>query len=233
MEEIQLNAQVRKEVGTRQVKRARRANGVPGIVYGGKQKPTTITLDRKEFDRIRRQHRGEGIIFHLNILDAKEKVKDYTAMILEEQHDPVSDLVLHVDFKRISLKEKITVKVPIVALGEPIGVKRDNGSLEHALWELDVNCLPTQIPKQIEIEVTPLVIGDSVHVRDIKLPEGVTTKHDPDAVVFLVVPPMKEEVVAEEPAATEPEVTKEKKEPAGEKKAEEPKAAKEEKKPTK
>ena len=138
---------------------------------------------------------------------------------------------MHVDFKRISLKERITVKVPILAVGDPIGVKRDNGSLEHAMWELDISCLPTQIPQHIDVDVAHLAIGDSVHVRDIKLPEGVTTKHDPDAVVFLLVPPMKEEVAAEAPAITEPEVTKEKKEPAGEKKPEDVK--KDVKKPTK
>lgn len=227
MEEIQLDAKIRKELGTRQVKATRRNAGVPGIVYGGKQKPIAITLDRRTYDRIRRQHKAESVIFHLNILDDKEKVKDYSAIVLEEQHDPVSDNVLHIDFKRISLKEKITVKVTILAVGDPIGVKRDNGSLEHALWELDVNCLPTQIPQHIDVDVSSLAIGDSVHVRDMKLPEGVTTKHDPDAVVFLVVPPMKAEETREGPAVTEPEVTKEKKEPAGEKKAAD---AKEEKK---
>ncbi|MCA9406557.1 MAG: hypothetical protein KC684_08465, partial [Candidatus Omnitrophica bacterium] len=102
----------------------------------------------------------------------------------------------------------------VVAKGEAVGVKTDGGSLEHTLWELDVICLPTNIPNKLEVDVSHLKIGDVIHVKDILLPEGVKTKHDPEAIVFSVVPPMKEEVETEEAAPTEPEVIKEKKEKA-------------------
>ena len=235
MEEIKLDVQVRELVGSRKVKGIRREDLVPGIVYGGKKEPTLIQINRKSFERIRRAHHGE-IIFHINVLSGEKKVGDFPAMVKEAQIDPVTDDLLHVDFKRISLTEKIKVNVPLIPKGDPIGVKRDGGSLDHVIWELDVICLPTQIPQGIEVDVSNLEIGDSVFVKNLKLPEGVTTKHDPEAIVFNLVPPMKEEVAPVEGAPTEPEVLKEKKPVegeaavAGEKKAEEPKKKAEESK---
>jgi len=231
MEEIKLDVQIRQEAGTRKVKNLRADKFVPGIVYGGKKQPTLIKIERKAFERIRRAHHGE-IIFHVNVLEGEKKLADFHALVKEEQHNPVDDQLLHVDFKRISLTEKIQVKVTLVPKGEPVGVKRDGGSLDHNLWELEITCLPTQIPSGIEVDVSSLEIGDNVHVRDIKLPEGITTKHDPDAIAFTVVPPMKEEAAQPvEGAPTEPEVLKEKKPAEGEKAAaEEPKKKEEGKK---
>jgi large subunit ribosomal protein L25 len=85
------------------------------------------------------------------VSEGEKKMPDYSAVVKEEQHNPVSDQVVHVDFKRISLKEKIEVKVPLVVKGEPIGVKKEGGSLEHILWELDILCLPMDIPEELNI----------------------------------------------------------------------------------
>lgn len=233
MEQIDLDVMVREQVGTAKAKAVRRENFVPGIVYGGKSAPTAVKVSRKAYERIRREHHGQNIIFRLNVFQADKKLRDYAALVKEEQYHPVSDQVIHIDFNRISLTDKISVKVAIVANGEAIGVKRDSGSLEHALWELDIVCLPTQIPHHLEVDVSKLEIGDSIHVKDIILPEGVTTKHDLEAMVMTVVPPMKEEALSEAPAA-ELEVIKEKKDkepaaadkkdvPAADKKAEEKK----------
>ncbi len=215
MQEIKLDVHVRQETGSARVKNMRRGDFVPGIVYGGETKPTAIKVDRRSFERIRRGHEGENIIFHLNVLEGEKKLRDDIAIVKEEQHDPVTDDLLHLDFNRISLKKKMEFKVPIIAKGEPIGVKQDGGSLDHVLWELDVICLPTEIPKSIEADVSQLKIGDSIHIKDLRMPEGVTTKQNPDSIVFHVVPPMKEEVAAPvEAAPTEVEVLKEKKDPA-------------------
>jgi large subunit ribosomal protein L25 len=236
MEEIQLNVQMRNATGTRKIRGIRRESFVPAVVYGGNKKSCPITVDRRTYNRIRRTHYGENMILHLNVLEGEDKREDSMVILKEEQRDPVSEDVIHIDFKRISLKEKLEIKVPLVAKGEPLGVKRDGGSLEHVLWELEVVCLPTNIPQRIEIEVSHMVIGDTIHVRDIQLPEGVTTKQDPEAIIFSVVPPMKEEVAPtpEAAAATEPEVIKEKKEVEGEGEAapakEEPKKEKDVKK---
>ena len=219
MEEIKLDVQLRKELGSRKIRRVRREHFVPAVLYGSGKDSLPIKVDRKIYERIRRLHHGENIIFHLNVLDGQKKVKDFPALVKEEQHDPVNANVLHIDFNQISLKDKIKVKVPIEAKGEPIGVKRDNGSLDHVMWELEVTCLPTQIPQHIEVEVSHLAIGDNIYVKDLVLPEGVITKHDPESIVFHVVPPMKEVIVEEAVpgAKAEPEVIKEKKPEAGEK----------------
>ncbi len=213
MEEIKLDVIVRSDIGTQKVKKMRRDGYVPAVVYGGKRKPTTVMVEASAFQRIMRQHRGESVVFHLNVMEGDKKLRDYSALVKQEQLDPVTDELLHIDFNRISLSEKIEVKVPFVAKGEAIGVKKDHGSLDHVLWELDVVCLPRQIPRHIEIDVSELGIHDAIHVKDIELPEGVITKHDPEAIIVTVVPPMKE--VEEEPAEageeTEPEVIKEKK----------------------
>jgi len=210
MEEIKLEVQIRDQIGSRKIKAIRRADFVPGIVYGGSRKETVIQIDKRTYERIQRIHQGGSIVFHLNVMEGKKKLRDYSAIVKEEQHDPVTDDVLHVDFKRISLKEQIEVKVPIITKGEAIGVKRDNGSVDHVLWELDIVCLPTQIPANFEIDVTEMEIGNNVHVKDIVLPQGIITKHDPEALVLSIVPPMKEEIVEQPAEDAQPEVTMEK-----------------------
>lgn len=236
MEQIKLDVQIRTGLGKEASHKVRQKDGIPAVLYGGKGKPATVIVDRRTFDRITRAHRGESIIFHINVLDKETSVQDSPAIIKEIQYHPVGDQVVHIDFARISLKEKIEVKVPILAQGEPAGVKKGGGSLEHHLWELKVICLPTQIPKHIEIDVSNLEINQSIYVRDLVLPEGVTAHQDVDTIVVTVIPPMKEEAATPaegaEAVPTEPEVTKEKKKeeaPGGEDKG----AAKEKEKPAK
>jgi len=234
MEEIKLDVQVRDQIGSRRIKGLRAEDYVPAIVYGGKnKKPTPIKVDRRAYERVMRHHQGQSVVFHLNVKEGDKKLRDYSAIVKEEQHEPVSDSLLHIDFNRISLTEKIEVKVQVVTKGEAVGVKQDGGSLDHALWELDVICLPTNIPERIEINVSAMKIGEAIHVKDITLPEGVVTKHDPDSILVSVVPPMKEvEVSAEGDEGIEPEVIGEKKEGEEEEaKAEEKEEKKPEKKP--
>ncbi|MCX5681820.1 MAG: 50S ribosomal protein L25 [Candidatus Omnitrophica bacterium] len=225
MEEIKLDVAIRAELGKEGAHKIRQRDGIPAILYGGKAKPATVTVDRRTFERLTRSHRGESIIFHINVMDKETAVQDYHAIIKEMQHHPVSDQITHIDFVRISLKEKIEVKVPVVAQGEPAGVKKGGGSLEHHLWELKVVCLPTEIPKHIDVDVSSLEINQSIFVKDLVLPKGVVAHHDPDTIVLTVIPPMKEEVAKSaegEATLTEPEVTKEKKKeeaPQGEDKA--------------
>lgn len=215
MEQIDLDVQVRENVGTSAAKAVRRESFVPGVVYGGKLPSTVVKVNRKIYERIRREHHGENVVYRLSVFQADKKLRDYTAIVKEEQYHPVTDQIIHIDFNRISLTDKITVEVALMAKGEPVGVKRDGGSLEHVLWELDIVCLPTQIPSHLDVDVSALEIGDSVHVKDIILPEGVITKHDLDAMVMTVVPPMKEEAASDVEAPAELEVIKEKKDKDG------------------
>ena len=227
MEELKLDVQIRDQIGSRKVKAIHREDCVPAIVYGGKKKgPTAIKVDRRAYERIMRNHQGQSVVFHLNVMEGEKKLRDYAVIVKEEQHAPVSDKLQHIDFHRISLTEELEVKIPIVTKGEAAGVKNDGGSLDHTVWELDVVCLPTNIPEKISIDVTELGIGDAIHVKDIVLPEGVKTEHDPEAILVSVVPPMKEvEAPAEgEEENIEPEVIKEKKAEEGDEEKDEKKA---------
>lgn len=219
MEEIQLDVQIRLKSGRRNVNSVRREDCVPAIVYGGDREPTSIKVDRRKYEKIMRAHRGQSVVFHLNVMDGEEKLRDYAAIVKEEQVHPVQESLVHLDFQRISLKDKLEVNVQLICIGEPIGVKRDGGSLDQPMHELEVFCLPTNIPKQIDVDVSALEIGDAVHVSDIVLPDKVETNEEPEALVASVVPPMKseEEISEEGEDIAEPEVTMEKKEEAAKK----------------
>jgi large subunit ribosomal protein L25 len=131
------------------------------------------------------------------------------------QYDPVRGEIIHIDFNEISLTKEIKVNVPVTTKGESIGVKQEGGSLEHVLWEIEVECLPTAIPKSIEIDITNLKLKDAIHVKDLALPAGVKALNDPSSIVLSIAEPMKEEVVeapVEGEEKMEPEVIKEKKE---------------------
>ncbi len=211
MEQIQLDVQLRKQTGSSQVRKIRR-EAIPAVVYGANQDPAPIQADRKIFERIVRQNQGQNVVYHLNILDGAKKLADYPAIVRATQLDPVNDHILHVDFHRIDMTKEIKVKVSVVTRGEAIGVKRDSGTLDHHLWELEITCLPTSIPHHIEVDITNLGIHDSIHVKDLVLPAGVKTTQDPEAVVVSVVGAMKELTAEAEGAApAEVEVIKEKK----------------------
>lgn len=221
MEQINLDVQLRKSTGTALARKIRRADLIPAVIYGGSAKPTAIQTNRKAYERISRLHAGESLIYHLNVLDEGKKIADFPAIVKDVQLHPVSDEVIHLDFNRISLDQEIEINVKIITKGEAIGVKRDGGTLDHTMWELDIICLPTNIPHHIEVDITNLGIHDAIHVKDIVLPAGVRTKHDPDSVVVTVSGSMREEAAAPvegEAAATvaEPEVLKEKKKEEGE-----------------
>ncbi|MBU2541800.1 MAG: 50S ribosomal protein L25 [Candidatus Omnitrophica bacterium] len=221
MEEIQLEVSLRKEKGKSKVKALRRAKLIPAVVYSDKANHV-LSIDRTCFQRAIGTHPAENVIVNLKIRDEAsdaKKHKEHYVIIKDIQYDPVLDTILHVDFHEISLTEEITVKVPIIAKGEPIGVKQDSGALEHQLWELEIKCLPRNMPEKIEVDVTSLNIGDNIHVKDLKLPAGVVFLQDPEMVVVSVAAPIKEEAPPEEAVegeaaegAQEPEVIKEKKE---------------------
>ena len=211
MEEIKLDVQSRKEIGGQRIKQVRRQGFVPAIIYGKDTQPAAVKLDKKVFDKIRRAHMGESVVYHLNVFEGESRLSDFSAIVKEVQHDPVTDAIMHVDFNVISLTQEIEVSVGIVTRGESPGVKKDRGALEHHMWDLEVTCLPMNIPQHIDVDISALEIGDSVYVKDIVLPEGVRTEEDPEAIVCTVVPPMREEEAAAGEGPAEPEVLKEKK----------------------
>ena len=221
MEEVILEAQSRSEVGKSKVKSLRQSGFIPGVVYSAGKEPQSLKLSRHDFLRFIHQYHLESTVINLKV---KGK-KTHPVLVKDVQYDPVKEEIIHIDFQEISLTSRIKVNVGIEPKGEPIGVKQEGGTLNHLLWELEVECLPTQIPEKISVDVSRLKIGDVIHVRDLSLPPEVKPISEPDSLVFSLEAPIKEEVAAAAPAegeeAAEPEVIKEKKEaPEGAKEGE-------------
>lgn len=219
MEAIYLDVMVREDSEVGKSHLLRQKSFVPCVVYGEGKKTLSLKIERSHLVRfLHAHHGGENMVITLRVSggDAK-KSQEKAVLIKEMQPHPVSGEILHVDFNEISLDKKITVQVPVESKGESAGVKNDGGTLEHILWEVEVECLPTQIPEKIEVDVTDMKIGDTIHVKDLVVPANVRIKHDLEGIVFNLVPPHKEEVVGEgaEEAATgsEPEVIKKEKKP--------------------
>lgn len=214
MEELFLDAEIREEIGKGKTKGLRDKGFIPAVIYADGKDALALKLSHRQLVQLVHQHRIEGVIINLNIKDDK-KHKSRPCLIKEIQHDPVHGEIVHVDFNQISLTKEIKVNIPITAKGEAVGVKLEGGSLEHVLWEIEVECLPVNIPKGIEVDVSLLKLGESIHVGDIVVPSGVKILNDPGAIVISVAAPMKEEVpveAVEGEEKQEPEVIKEKKE---------------------
>ena len=217
MEQIELTVEARTIKGSGAVSRMRRNGVIPAIIYGEGKTPQTVQLAEKDFDRIVRQHEASSAIYHIQVLEAGKKQNDLTALLKDTQYDPVSDRVAHLDFMHISMDKEIAIKVPVVLKGTAVGLKKEGSTLEHMIRELEIICLPKDIPSQINVDVTNVDTHTSIHVRDIALGTGVRTKMDQDAtIVALVFSNREVEAAAAEGApAPELEVTKEKpKDPA-------------------
>jgi len=214
MEKVILKADVREKSGKANAKELRRKDMIPAVVYKGGKGALSLQLARGDLNQILHTKAGENVIVTLKIAGADAKAKDKTVLIKEIQREPIRNLILHVDFNEISLTETLKVNVPLAAHGEAVGVKADGGTLEHVMWELQVECLPTAIPEKITVEVSGMKIGDAVYVKDIKVPEGVKVLNDPELIAMIVKPPKievpKEEAAAE--GAVEPELIRKKKE---------------------
>ena len=235
MDFVDLHVGLREGKGKELNKKLRDEGLVPSVVYKKGEDTVSLKIDRKNLSKALYTEAGENVIIKLYI-DGAKKRKERTVIIKEVQRDPVKDHLLHVDFQEISLTEKLKVKVPIIAKGEAIGVKQDEGVLQQVLWEVEIECLPTDIPEKIEVDIANLKIGNVIHIKDIQPSEGVKILDNPEGVVFGVEHAKAvEEIIAAplEGELQEPEVIKEKKPEAEEDIAEEaakPAEKKEEKK---
>jgi large subunit ribosomal protein L25 len=208
---VVLKSARREGVGKGVARRLREAGNVPAVYYGRGEEPVALSVHGKELEAILHGGAGSNVIVDLKV--EGDAAADRKALLREIQRHPVRGNILHVDLQHISLSEKITVEVPIVLLGTPIGVKDGGGILEHLLREVEVECLPTDIPDKLTVDVSHLNIGDSVHVSDLA-GDKVTVKTEAERTVASVVPPtILEEVKPEETAAqAEPELVKKEKE---------------------
>ena len=214
--QVKLKAERRQETGRSAVRKLKARGIVPAVIYGAKEKPQSLQVSAREISTILSHASGENILVELEIA-GESGTK--TALVQEIQHAPVGGNILHIDFHAISMDEAIQAEVPLEPIGMATGVKTFGGLLEQSLRSLAVECLPKDLPDRIIVDVSALNIGDSLHVRDIQLPEGVTAKVQPDLTVFSVLAPSVEEepaVVATEAAAAGPEVITEKKPAEGE-----------------
>lgn len=209
--QVKLSARPRSESGRNAVKQVRARGAVPAVIYGGKDAPANLEIDKKEIKQLLAHAVGENILVDLEINEGG-KTSNRLSLIQEVQHHPVKGDIIHVDFHAVSATEEIEAEVVLEPEGEPVGVKTYGGLLQQSIRALGISCLPQNLPELITVDVSGLNIGESLHVRDIKLPAGVTATTEAELTVFLVSEP----TVSEEPAATgeapkQPEVIKEKK----------------------
>lgn len=223
MKTIELTVEKRSTNGKNEARRERAAGRIPAVVYGAGKPNVSVSVDRKALSDVFREGAGENTIFLLKLGGSDQSRH---AMIKEMQRDPVSRRPLHIDFVRVLMDVKITVKVPIEIVGVAKGVKTEGGILDIVTREVEIECLPGNIPTGLAVDVAELSIGDALRVAQIPAPEGVRIVDNPEKVVLHVAHPTREEepvAAAAEAAAepAEPEVLKKGKAVAEEEGAEE------------
>jgi large subunit ribosomal protein L25 len=223
MPEIIVAAQSRTTTGKNENRRLRAQGMIPGVLYGEKKDAVQVAVSPKEIGAILKSASGENTLFDLDLGGSKRKV-----ILKEYQVEPIKGRLLHADFYEVALDKELHVNVHIELQGTAVGVKRDGGILDFVTRELEIACLPTDIPDKIVVDVTDLEMNRHIRVHDLKLSEKLRLLTDPELVVVHVVAPRAEEAASAAPAegaAAEPEVIKAKgkaedgDEAAGDKKA--------------
>jgi len=218
LEIFDLKANERKGTGKGPARELRRQGLVPAVLYGPKTETIHLTVSGLELENIYKQSGSEHVLLNLVIENGGTKKK--TAIIKEAQTSPLAKEFLHVDFYEISLDEKIVVKVPVEVTGKSKGVER-GGFLQLVRHQLEISCLPTDIPPAIQVDITELDIGDSIHVEEFVASSGVEILYDVNfTVITVVAPTLEEEAVKEELEEVEEGEPAEEKEAAPEEPAE-------------
>lgn len=188
----ELKAEKRKETGKSIARKLRAIGKIPAVVYGAGEDTIPITVDRRELETILRETHGESVVIHLKV-----NRKSKSVLPKEIQRDPVTGRIIHVDFLVLHRGEKVVVEVPLTTVGESIGMKK-GGILEVLVRSVEIRAKPDRIPPHIEVDISNLDIGDTLHIRDIKLPRGVEILEDPDEAILTIIAPRVEEKVVEE-----------------------------------
>lgn len=193
MTTARLTASPRSDVGKGVARSLRSAGQTPGIIYGHAREPQPLTIDTRELERLLGQISAGSTVIELEVGG-----KTSRTLMREIQRHPFKRQILHVDFQELVAGEKVTVQVPLVVVGTPAGVK-EGGVLDQTMRELEIEVDPASMPSRIEIDVSELAIGHSLHVSDIQLPPGVEVLDDPEATVCVMSAPKE----VEEPAPAE------------------------------
>jgi large subunit ribosomal protein L25 len=203
---IKIKAEKRTVFGKNASRQLRRGGMIPAVLYGANETTIPLTVMKKDISMILRSETGENTIFQVSF---NSELKN--AMIKELQQNPVNDEILHADLIQIIMDKAIRVSVPVTAVGDAIGVKTEGGFVDFITREVEVECLPENIPEHLELDISGLHIRQSLKVADVKPPEGVKVVSPADAILVLIEAPSKEEEEVVAPA--EEEVAGEPKEP--------------------
>ncbi|HUB66550.1 MAG TPA: 50S ribosomal protein L25 [Candidatus Methylacidiphilales bacterium] len=211
-----LQVSQRAGIGRTSLKAVRRAGRVPGVLYGKTKDKTVrsrpIEIDAKKLSHLLHSSTSENVLVDVELTDASgAKIDQHLAILLDVQHHPLEDYIVHVDLHEIAQDEILHAEVPVASVGEPVGVKTGGGLLETMLRTIRVACLPRDLPDLITADVSHLDLGHSVHVRELKLPPNVTATNPPELPVFSVFAPKEEAVATPTAEIQQPEVIKEKK----------------------
>lgn len=224
-----IKAEKRERFGKNASRAVRREGRIPAILYGSGMDNVALTLDKKDLFSILKSETGENTLFVVSFDSEKRD-----AMIKEFQVNPVSQELIHVDLIQIAMDKEIRVAVPIVLIGDAVGVKAEGGFVDFSSREIEIECLPRAIPEHIEVDISDLHLHQSIKIGEIEAPEGAKITSDPESVIVLIQAPAKEEeveveeVLEEEVMAEgeEPTVIKKEKEEEEEKGEEEKKEEK-------
>jgi len=200
MERPILTAEIREGVGKEKAKKLRAKGLIPAIFYGPKSQTISLAIDSKELSKALQTEAGENVLIDLDIRKGNQSDRK-VVMLKDIQIDPLQRITLHTDFYEVTMDEMVTVEVPVHLVGKPEGTKV-GGILEQVRRVIQIQCFPGDIPKSIDIDVSPLKIGDSIHIQDIKV-EKAKILSDTNFTIATVVPPVVEEKVVE---AVAPEV---------------------------
>ena len=206
MEQPVLTARIRKSKGKGAAKKLRKMAQVPAVFYGPKTESVMLAVDYPELERLLKQGSSDNIILDLQV-QSDQGSETHKAIIKDILMDPIKDIYLHADFYEISMDKEITVDIPIRLVNSPVGVT-EGGILQHIRRKLNISCLPDKMIDALELDVSGLAIGDSLHVEDIDLPEGIVSLEEGHLTVATVAAPTvveeeEEEVIEEELAEGE------------------------------
>lgn len=201
--DITVKAEVRTKTGSGESRRLRRNGMIPATVYGDHKAPVSVAVDSKQIAFILRSEAGHNTIFKLQTKDNETT----TVMIKDWQLDPIKGKLVHADFFRVSMTEKTRVSVPVNLIGEPKGVKMGGGILDHPIREIEIECLPTEIPEHIDVDVSGLNLGGHIYAKDLKLAGNIRILTPGDQVIAAVLGHKTTETV-ESAENAEPEVIK-------------------------
>jgi len=200
-----IEAQTRIPEGKNANRRIRMSGKIPAVIYGPGKDPAVISLDPGDIYAILRSDAGRNTIFTVNIEGGGQR----SAMVKDYQLDPVKGKLIHVDLLEIAMDRLLTLMVSVELVGDPQGVKVDGGTLDFVTREIEIECMPADIPDAVKLEVGALRINDYIRAKDINLGDKVNILTEPDVVIAMVTPPLKESTTAEAAAAAaEPEVIK-------------------------